>query len=152
MTKKNQTTQGNSRASLAEALSGLRFGGFTVMLLALIIVGVAILSPSVTTFVQQRREIHDLKQSIAESQAGVDQAEADRKRWEDPAFIRAQARDRLFYVLPGESQLGVINDITLPPEEQEEAQAGLTKIDRDWTDSLISSVIQSGTLEPETEQ
>jgi cell division protein FtsB len=134
---------------LGEMASGLRFGGFTIFLVVIVVAGVAILSPSISTFVQQRREIHDVEKSLQESRDAVDKAQTDRKKWQDPAFIRSQARDRLFYVLPGESQLGIIDDITLPPEHQHAASPELTQIDQDWAKALISSTIRAGNPEKE---
>lgn len=126
-----------------ELRAGLRFSGFTVLMLVLVIAAALILSPSISTLVQQRREIAELRASLAASEAAVAQARSDYEKWQDPAYIRSQARDRLFYVLPGESQLGVIEDVTLTPEETVEPTVGLTSVERNWTHALLSSTLRA---------
>ncbi len=136
-------TPRRSGGKIGELAASLRFSSFTIFLLVLVVVGAMILSPSISTFVQQRREIHDLRESLERSQQAVEKAQADREKWQDPAYIRSQARDRLFYVMPGESQLGVINDITLPPERTETTSAELTRMDQNWTRTLVATAIQA---------
>lgn len=127
--------------------SSVRFSGFTVLIVALIAAGALIISPSLSTYVQQRREIAELRASVTEHQQAVDEVDAERARWKDPAYVRAQARDRLFYVMPGETQLNVIDDIVMPVESTEETSAELSHIDRNWAKSLVSSFLVAGTTD-----
>lgn len=132
--------------------SSVRFSGFTVLVVALIAAGGLIISPSLSTYVQQRREISELRESVEQHHDAVDEVDAERARWKDPAYVRAQARDRLFYVMPGETQLNVIDDIMMPVESSEETSAQLSRIDRNWARSLVTSFLIAGTTEtaPET--
>ena len=46
-------------------------------------------------FLQQRAHINDLKAQIVQREADVDAlAQAEKKRWRDPAYIGQQARAR----------------------------------------------------------
>ena len=135
------------RDDLGAWASSLRFSGFTVLIVGLVAAGAFIISPSLTTYVQQRREISELRTSVANHQQAVEEIDAERARWKDPAYIRAQARDRLFYVMPGETQLNVIDDIQMPVESSEETEAGLSRIDNDWASTLVSSFLVAGTTE-----
>ena len=47
---------------------------------------------------------------MREAQADVDELEAEIARWDDPAYIEAQARDRLYYVFPGDRSYLVVGD------------------------------------------
>lgn len=60
-------------------------------------------------FFAQRSQISDLRAQISEQQQRVDQLEQAKARWDDPAYVKAQARDRLHWVLPGETQYVVID-------------------------------------------
>lgn len=134
-----------AREDLAEWLGSLRFSAFTFMLVGLTIAGAVIVSPSVSTFVQQRREISELHESVRLHRESVETIDQERVKWKDPAFIRAQARDRLFYVLPGETQLSVIDDVVIPSASDDVPSAELTAVERNWVKTLASSVLIAGT-------
>lgn len=62
-----------------------------------------LLAPNVHTFLQQRAEISALREDISakEAEQGVQKAELN--RWDDPAYIKQQARDRVSMLMPGET-------------------------------------------------
>lgn len=125
--------------------SSLKFSGFTVLAVVLVLAGAAIVSPSLSTYVQQRREISELRESVRLHQEAVTSIDAERAKWKDPVYVRAQARDRLFYVLPGETQLNVIDDIAMPIESEEETNAKLSRIKSNWARGLAGSFLEAGT-------
>lgn len=137
-------------ADIAAWAASLRFSVFTVVVVVSAVAGALILSPNISTFVQQQREIAQLRESVRQHREAVDTIDAERSRWKDPAYVRAQARDRLSYVLPGETQLSIISDVVLPIESQEETSADLTRVERNWAKDLVASVIASGTAIPDT--
>ncbi|MFL6127470.1 MAG: septum formation initiator family protein [Mycobacteriales bacterium] len=59
-------------------------------------------------FLAQRGEIGRLLQQQREAQARVAALEERRRQLSDPAYVRAQARERLHYVLPGETVYVVV--------------------------------------------
>lgn len=130
---------------LGDWASSLRFSGFTVLIVLLVVVGALIVSPTLSTYVQQQRELAELRESVQLSREAVAQADAARVKWQDPAYVRSQARGRLFYVMPGEIQLNVIDDIVIPAESTEQTRAELTQIERNWARTLVSSVLIAGT-------
>ena len=132
--------------------SSLRFSGFTVLIVGLVVVGALILSPSLTTFVQQQREISELRESVRLHREAVNEIDAERAKWKDPVYIRAQARDRLFFVMPGETQLNVIDDVVIPAESTEETRENLSRIEGDWVDELLGSVLTAGTGDPSPDE
>lgn len=137
-------------ADIATWVASLRFSVFTAVVVVSVIAGALILSPNISTFVQQQREISQLRESVRQHREAVEQIDAERSRWKDPAYVRAQARDRLSYVLPGETQLSIISDVVLPVESQEETSAELTRVERNWAKDLVASVVASGTAIPDT--
>lgn len=124
--------------------SSLKLSGFTVLVVVLVIGGGLIVSPSLSTFVVQQREISELRRSVAEHREAVDEIDSERAKWKDPIYIRSQARDRLYYVLPGETQLNVIDDIVMPVESTEETSANLSRSESNWARSLTASVVAAG--------
>ena len=100
-------------AELGDWVASLRFSGFTVLTLGLLVVGALILTPTLSTYVQQQREIAELRASVACTEQ-VAEIDAERLNWQDPAYVR-QARGRLFYVMPGR-RLSVIDDVLIPAE------------------------------------
>lgn len=139
----------NWREDLATWVASLRFSVFTALIIATALVGVLVLSPKVSTFVQQQREISQLRESVRQYREAVDEIDAQRAQWKDPAYVRAQARDRLSYVLPGETQLTIIADVVLPAESNEETSADLTQVQRNWAKDLAASVIAAGNAVPD---
>ncbi|WP_336658703.1 FtsB family cell division protein [Leucobacter sp. USHLN153] len=127
--------------------SSLRFSAFTVTVVVLVLAGAVIVSPSLSTFVQQRREIAELRESVRQSQEAVDEIDAERAKWKDPVYVRAKARDRLFYVMPGETQVNVIDDIVMPVESDEETEAELSRISSNWARGLSASFLSAGTTD-----
>ncbi|WP_449280454.1 septum formation initiator family protein [Leucobacter sp.] len=132
--------------------SSLRFSGFTVLVVVLVLAGAVIVSPSISTYVQQRREIAELRESVRQHQEAVNEIDAERAKWKDPVYVRAQARDRLFYVMPGETQLNVIDDIVLPAESDEETNAELSRIESTWARGLASSFLSAGLTDAPPEE
>ncbi len=102
------------RAPLAAepATSGRRrprlTGRATVLVLVLSLLTISYAS-SLRAYLDQREHIGDLKSQIALRQARIDDLEREKRRWEDPAFVRQQARD-LNYVMPGETAYVVLDE------------------------------------------
>ena len=89
---------------------------------AILVLVVAVLTvsyaSSMRAFLQQRSHINSLKTQIAEREASIDALESEKRRWDDPAYVEQQARQRLGYVMPGERTYLVLdqNGQALEPE------------------------------------
>lgn len=130
--------------------SSLKLSGLTVLVVVLVIIGGFAVSPSVSTFVAQQREISTLRHSVAEHRKAVEEIDTEREMWKDPVYIKSQARDRLYYVLPGETQLNVIDDIVMPVESVEETNAKLSRTKTNWARTMAASTLAAG-LAPTTD-
>ncbi len=73
---------------------------------------------SLRAYLQQRGHIGDLKAQIAERETSISDLEREKRRWDDPAFVKAQARARFGYLLPGESGYEVIGPDGKPLESE----------------------------------
>lgn len=83
-------------------------GGSILMLIA-ILVGVLILAPTIQRVIAQRQEIAQIERDIAEAREDIRQIEADTARWDDPAYVKAEARGRLLFVHPGDTTYLVVD-------------------------------------------
>lgn len=85
---------------------------FVVVLMAFIV-----LAPTLRAYVTQQEQHRDLAARIAatEERNTVLQGEID--KWDDPAFVQARARERLGFVMPGETPYRVVDPQTVTGEE-----------------------------------
>lgn len=113
------------------------------MIVALVVVGGLVISPTLTTYINQQRELAQLRESVRLQQQAVTEADENRERWLDPNYVRSQARARLFFVMPGEMQLSVIEDIVIAPDSSEKANNKLTASQSNWARNLAGSFLQS---------
>jgi cell division protein FtsB len=126
-------------------LRGIHFSAFSLVMMGILVLAVVVLAPTLQAFVQQRQQIADQQAAVDELSDQVDAATAQRARWNDPSYIRAQARDRLYYVMPGETSYLVIDD--RPPATAQSDQPVSSKLQKtrtDWVGSLFGSFMGAG--------
>ncbi len=63
---------------------------------------------SLKAYFQQHQQIAQLQHQIAASEASITQLEQEKARWNDPAYVKEQARARFGYLMPGETSYVVI--------------------------------------------
>lgn len=136
-------------SDFGEWIASLRFSGFTITIVALVIVGGFVVSPMLATYVNQQRELSELRESVRLQKQAVNEADAERERWLDPNYVRSEARARLFYVMPGEMQLSIIEDVVIAPDSNEKASKTLTETQSNWVQTLASSFLVAGNTTPD---
>ena len=132
-------------------LRGIRFSGFSLMMMGVLVLAVVVLAPSLRTYAEQRQEINRLSASVTEQREDVEDLQSERDRWNDRTYVTTQARDRLSYVLPGDVSFLVINDLALPVAggtAEPAATPTLQTTNVDWLSSMFASVMTAG-LAPE---
>ncbi len=90
---------------------GARVLGVTwrLLILAVVMALIAItLAQSLRVYFAQRQEIAEFRAEIQSSTDEIADLEDRLARWEDPDFVRAEARSRLGWVMPGEVGYRVI--------------------------------------------
>lgn len=126
-------------------LRGIRFSGFTVLMLALLVLAIIVLAPNLRIFVEQRAQIAELEASVAEHEQAVEELTEDVARWDDRAYIEAQARERLYFIYPGESSFLVIDDGATPSETSVVPITDeILTTQVDWMRAVLSSVFTAG--------
>jgi cell division protein FtsB len=78
-----------------------------ILVLAVASVMVAVALP-LKIWLGQRGEIASLSQQARRAEARIAQLDAQHKRWNTPAYIEDQARQRLHYVMPGQKSYIVL--------------------------------------------
>ncbi len=132
------------RRGLGTWLRGLRFSGFSIIMAVVVVIGVGVLAPTLSAVIAQRQQIAALQQSVDQTRADIGTATAEVDRWKDPAYVQAQAHNRLFYVLPGQTQLLTIDDVTLPDTAPKETSDSVTQVSGDWLSGIANSVLLAG--------
>jgi hypothetical protein len=118
-----------------------------VLVVAVLMVSYA---SSLRAYIQQRQELAGLRSDIASSQANIASLQREKKRWSDPAYVRAQARQRFGWVLPGEVGFRVLDtdgrplgaDSSLDGPAAKQQENGPT-----WYESGWASIVAAGTPE-----
>ena len=78
-----------------------------VLVLAVLMVSYA---SSIRAYLEQRRHLADLAQQISTSRTAITDLQREKKRWNDPAYVRTVAHQRFGWVLPGEIGFQVLDD------------------------------------------
>jgi cell division protein FtsB len=134
-------------------LRTIRLSGFTLLMLGLLVLAVIVLAPNLRIFVEQRQQIALLQASVDEAQQSVDDLTEDVGRWSDPAYIVAQARDRLFYVFPGDVSYLVVGDSdAVASSDGIPISDTIQTTQVDWVRTLLSSVYTAGLTDAPPEQ
>ncbi|MFD2758295.1 FtsB family cell division protein [Gulosibacter faecalis] len=118
--------------------------GGSILLLIVLVVSVAMIVPTIQQLITQRQHITELESQIEESKQQIEQVNDEVDRWEDPAYIRAQARGRLLFVEPGDTTYVVIDDESLPAVEDEpDVSSDLHETNTDSTELFLDSLIRA---------
>jgi len=95
----------------AVAAAGQRGAHITWRLVAILVVFALLTvmyANSLRVYFNQQRTIAEAKAQVEAAQRTVDDLYDQLQRWQDPAFVQAQARERLGWVVPGEVGFHVI--------------------------------------------
>ena len=130
-------------------LANIRLSGFAAIMLGLVVLGALVLLPSIGTLIEQRQQVAALEQAVAVGEDEIERLQAQRERWDDPAYIAAQARERLYYVHPGEVVYLIDNDLPdeRQPQRQRPVSEQIVRTQTDWMGQLVRSVTEAGLAE-----
>ena len=131
-----------ARGSLAGALSWR-----TAVLAVVVVLALAVLLPSLRVYFAQQENLRDLRAERDTATTDVADLHDDLARWDDPAYVVAQARERLAYVFPGETPYRVVDPeiVTKDAEPVSGAIELPTSTERSpWYTTLWDSIEQAG--------
>lgn len=151
-----------SSSARRELLGKLNLDAQAITLAILVVVAIVSIAPELQIWYTQQVQIADLKKENEATRNSLVQMKDDLKRWDDPAYVRAQARNRLFYVMPGEISFLVMDgDKVNPDDASGTVGAALAKARNttsvtkkisttksNWTTNLVETVVRAGIEQP----
>lgn len=129
-----------------------QFSGRTVALLTVLFIAALIMAQPLQLLLEQQADITQAQQQLAQERQREQDLQDQLERWEDPAYVQQQARERFNMVMPGERKYLVIGD----DEDDTETEPNVATIDEDvemgWADRLWGSLLTSGQEQEERDQ
>jgi len=113
-------------------------------LIAIIFIFTLTLAPPIKNYFTQRAQISALKSQVATDRTALEQARAELSTWQDPNYVKSQARERLHFVMPGERQYIVTGTDINQAQPQTTQVAKQLPEGAPWYTKLIASVTESG--------
>lgn len=127
----------------------LRFGrrrtsNRVLALTAIFFVLALTIAPPVKHYFTQRAQISALKAQLSADNSALQKAREELTLWQDPEYVKSQARERLHFVLPGERQYIVIEGEATGTQESTTKIASSLADGQPWYSRLIASISETG--------
>jgi len=103
------------------------------------------IAPPVKNYFTQRAQISALKAQLSADNSALQKAREELLLWQDPEYIKSQARERLHFVLPGERQYIVTG--TDGENSDQPAQTDVVSNlpeGQPWYTRMIASITEAG--------
>ncbi len=103
------------------------------------------LAPPIKNYFTQRAQISALEAQLSSDYSALEAARKELMLWQDPNYIKSQARERLHFVMPGERQY-----IVTGGDEGEDSNNGEINVvenlpeGQPWYTRMIASVTEAG--------
>ncbi|GAA2181326.1 septum formation initiator family protein [Brooklawnia cerclae] len=95
-------------STIAPLRRGLRFTQRALILLVVMVLLLVSYATTLRVYFDQQHRIAEARQQIAEHEQSITSLEEEIQRWNDPEYVKIQARERLGWVLPGETGFRVV--------------------------------------------
>jgi cell division protein FtsB len=127
----------------------LRFGrrrtsNRVLALSAILFVLALTIAPPVKHYFTQRAQISALKSQLSADNSALQKARQELLLWQDPEYIKTQARERLHFVLPGERQYIVVEGENPGSQQNTTKIASALTDGQPWYARLIASISETG--------
>jgi len=140
MRRRRRSYSSNRRSSSRRTRGKAR----PLALIAIIFIFTLTLAPPIKNYFTQRAQISALKSQVVSDRTALEQARAELNTWQDPNYVKSQARERLHFVMPGERQYIVTGSEITQAEPQTTQVAKQLPEGAPWYTKLIASVTESG--------
>ncbi len=121
-----------------------RNSGRALALWAIFFILALAIAPPVKHYFTQRAQISALNSQLASDNKALDAARQELLLWQDPEYIKSQARERLHFVLPGERQYIVTENGTASNTDEGTKVANSLTDGQPWYSRLIASITEAG--------
>jgi cell division protein FtsB len=102
------------------------------------------IAPPVKHYFTQRAQISALKAQLSADNSALQKAREELLLWQDPEYIKSQARERLHFVLPGERQYIVTQGDSIGNQQSTTKIASSLADGQPWYSRLIASISETG--------
>ncbi len=119
-----------------------RGSGRTFSLVAVFFIFALVLAPPIQHYFTQRAQINALQAQVDSDRAALEAARLELIRWQDPEYVKAQARERLHFVMPGERQYIVTGTPNGNGEVTTNKVADQLEDGSPWYTRMIASITQ----------
>ena len=102
------------------------------------------IAPPVKHYFTQRAQISALNSQLVSDNKALEAARQELLLWQDPEYIKSQARERLHFVLPGERQYIVTENGTASNTDEGTKVANSLTDGQPWYSRLIASITEAG--------
>ena len=102
------------------------------------------IAPPVKHYFTQRAQISALKAQLSADNSALQKAREELTLWEDPEYVKSQARERLHFVLPGERQYIVTEGDNEANHNTTTTIASSLADGQPWYSRLIASISETG--------
>lgn len=116
--------------------------GRTFSLIAVFFIFALVLAPPIQNYFTQRAQINALRAQVDGDRAALEAARLELIRWQDPDYVKAQARERLHFVMPGERQYIVTGTPNGDGEVTANKVADQLEDGAPWYTRMIASITQ----------
>jgi cell division protein FtsB len=142
-----------------------RLNSYTLAMLVVMLIGVLTLAPSLQLLFEQRRDIADYQALVEQAKAELEGMKEERLRWDDEVYVRSQARDRLYFVMPGEVSFLVMDAEGIDVSDTSGSVGAMLAEQRrvssfsqeviaskaSWVESILESALRAGLEQPSQE-
>jgi cell division protein FtsB len=119
-----------------------RGSGRTFSLVAIFFIFALVLAPPIQHYFTQRAQINALQAQVESDRSALEAARLELTRWQDPEYVKAQARERLHFVMPGERQYIVTGTPNSNGEVTSNKVADQLEDGSPWYTRMIASITQ----------
>ncbi len=116
--------------------------GRTFSLVAVFFIFALVLAPPIQNYFTQRAQINALRAQVDSDRSALEAARIELTRWQDPDYVKAQARERLHFVMPGERQYIVTGTPNGDGEVTGNIVADQLEDGAPWYTRMIASITQ----------
>ena len=116
--------------------------GRTFSLVAVFFIFALVLAPPIQNYFTQRAQINALRAQVDSDRSALEEARLELIRWQDPDYVKAQARERLHFVMPGERQYIVTGTPNGGGEVTANKVADQLEDGAPWYTRMIASITQ----------
>ena len=121
-----------------------RRSGRTFILLTITFLLALTIAPPIKHYFTQRAQINALNAQLVSDNKALDNARKELLLWQNPEYVKSQARERLHFVLPGERQYIVTEGVPTTNTLTTTKIANALVDGQPWYTRLIASISESG--------